>query len=403
MRVATGKCYNSASRAIQLVNYFGGPQPLLLTLMIGCFTMFTLSKRCNLGNDFSNNQAQPLDSTLQEASLLLFNTTGLNTLMDLFDHGRRQHNRRLILVCSTQHHLCGGIGDRVRGIPFAISLAFMSERQLIIHPSILTNAPVFNGSTNTNHFAFVDGGCEDGRRAQALMDSSASDLYVTSNCLFTSPPHKPNTLGDKVVRTMNSMAEECADPYLCGAAIIHQTEAFREPLAKAQRLVASLFMLPYRHYAALHIRSGGSNIDTGNGLVAATPWSDGYATHVPQMWIDAFRNFSFKNCQRPIAVVSDSARLVSELRFAASDNVMLTQCCDQPLHRDRSRRDGFFFQEIIDLYILARANHVVAGIGGFGLLGKYWLGKKGPRLTIATELDEIQAAMRSIATEALCD
>jgi len=62
-------------------------------------------------------------------------------------------------------------------------------------------------------------------------------------------------------------------------------------------------------------------------------------------------------------VVSDSARVISELRFVTGDRLMITNCCDQALHRDRTQRKEFFFQEVTDLFLMARSRLIISGIG----------------------------------------
>ena len=154
---------------------------------------------------------------------------------------------------------------------------------------------------------------------------------------------------------------------------------------------------------AQRVRAGGSVINVDGKGVPAVSWTDGYGTDVPQTWIETFKRFSYRNCRRPLAVISDSVRVMSELRFAASDKLILFNCCNQPLHRDRLSEEGFFYQEVIDLFILARSSRIVSGVGGFFLLGKYWLGIDGPKITRATNKKEIDAAMAELLAEASCD
>ena len=93
---------------------------------------------------------------------------------------------------------------------------------------------------------------------------------------------------------------------------------------------------------------------------------------------------------------------MSEVQFAAGDGLMVTKCCSQPLHRDRTHRQEFFLQEIIDLFILARSRKIIAGDGGFALLGRYWLGRDGPEMEVAKNKEEIQRQMENIWLESDC-
>jgi hypothetical protein len=49
-------------------------------------------------------------------------------------------------------------------------------------------------------------------------------------------------------------------------------------------------LLEHGNYVALHIRTGSNNLRlNGHAKVQAIPYEDGYATKIPQYWIDAFR------------------------------------------------------------------------------------------------------------------
>ena len=110
---------------------------------------------------------------------------------------------------------------------------------------------------------------------------------------------------------------------------------FREGLALARHIVEHLPMLHFRNYTALHIRAGGSTIDIGGVQTEAVPWSDAHVSPLAQTWIDTFRKQDFTKCKDELAVISDSTRVVSEIRYSAQDRIMVTNCCRQPLHRDR--------------------------------------------------------------------
>ena len=49
----------------------------------------------------------------------------------------RNRQRKMTYVCSPSQ--CSGIADRIRGLPFALALALQTDRQLVIHPSILAS------------------------------------------------------------------------------------------------------------------------------------------------------------------------------------------------------------------------------------------------------------------------
>jgi hypothetical protein len=208
--------------------------------------------------------------------------------------------------------------------------------------------------------------------------------------------------GDTDKSSLDAIRRECNIPHLCGAAALHHTEVFRSNLAVARSIAESLSTwLPATNYTALHIRAGGSLVDIG-GPVNAVPWHDGHDSDIPQWWIDGFRKSLYQTCHKNLAVVSDSARVLSELQYAVQDRLVIAHCCAQALHRDRYMNKAFFFQEVVDLFILARSRQIVGGMGGFSRLGKYWLGGKGPELVIVKSAQDMNTAMHNILTDAQC-
>jgi len=331
-----------------------------------------------------------------------FQNSGINSFLSVLEEVVQPKANRIVLMCVVgQFGLCGGIGDRIKGIPYAVALARISDRQLILHPSLLANGPFDKNVTFESHHHFVDGGCTK-ENVEILMKSDAETIFITVNC----DPFDPSIflLQHTQLITLQTIKEECSIPYLCGAAAIHQAEAFRDGLNIARRLVAAMPMLQYRNYTALHVRAGGSKLTIDSDYtIKALGWEDGYASGVPQHWIDVFKETASSiQCDKYIAIVSDSVRVVSELQFAAGDGLMITRCCSQPLHRDRTRRQEFFLQEMIDLFILAHSRKIIAGYGGFAVLGRYWLGNDGPEMEVVKSKEEIQSQMERLRLESLC-
>lgn len=90
-------------------------------------------------------------------SLPISNTTGLETFIHVLRNvGRRQ--AQLILLCPIASMSCGGIADRTKGAAFAVMLALISNRELKVHDSILTNKNI-SDFKNGKHFEFVDDRC----------------------------------------------------------------------------------------------------------------------------------------------------------------------------------------------------------------------------------------------------
>jgi len=322
-----------------------------------------------------------------------FHNSEINSFLSTYEETVQPQARRIVLMCIVgQFGLCGGIGDRIRGIPYAIALALISGRQLILHPSLLSNGPFPQNLTSESHYHFIDGNCKD-EYVESLRQSKAETIFITVNCY----PLDPSTLllQQTQLIALRTIKEECSIPHLCGAAVIHQTDVFKDGIDIARRLVAALPTLQYRNYTALHVRAFYT--------IKALGWDDTYVSDIPQHWINAFRERPPSIlCQKHLAIVSDSVRLVSEVQSAAGDGLMVTKCCSQPLHRDRTHRQEFFLQEIIDLFILARSRKIIAGDGGFALLGRYWLGRDGPEMEVAKNKEEIQRQMENIWRESDC-
>lgn len=342
---------------------------------------------------------------LTNGTIITFDTSGIESFMMVFHNASQPRTRRLVLICASSFFQCGGIADRTRGIPYALSLAVMTGRQFVVHPSVMTNGAVFpDQSPPRPHYTFVDDYCDQLELLEGLSEEISEDIYVTSNCKWSTPNRKSLPGGMIPGPSVDAILHECGGvPHRCGAAVIHSTDAFSAEITRAQIVVASLIMLPYRNYTALHIRAGGSTMAINNSTVPAVPWVDGHASSVPQAWINLFHTRQFHHCNQNLGIVSDSQRLVSELRLAASDDLALIHCCSQPLHRDRYTGERFPMQEVIDLYVLSRSQHIIATHGGFGILGRYWLGGPGPSLTIARLPEEVNALKDVIINEAACE
>jgi hypothetical protein len=330
-----------------------------------------------------------------------FHDSGISSFLSLYEQAIQPQVSRIVLMCIVgQFGACGGIGDRIYGIPYAVALALISGRQLILHPSLLSNGPSITNLTSGSHHRFLDSGCTH-ENVNSFKEATEETIYITVNCY----PLDPSTLllQQTQLTALRTIQEECSIPHLCGAAVIHQTDVFKDGIDIARRLIAALPMLQYRNYTALHVRAGGSNLMIDNYTTKALGWGDNYVSDVPQHWINAFRERPPSIfCQKHLAIVSDSVRLVSEVQFAAGDGLMITRCCSQPLHRDRTHRQEFFLQEIVDLFMLARSRKIIAGIGRFAVLGRYWLGRDGPEMVVAKTKEEIQRQMESIWHESDC-
>lgn len=106
-----------------------------------------------------------------------------------------------------------------------------------------------------------------------------------------------------------------------------------------------------------------------------------------------------------MVVISNSARVNSELQFAARGRLQLTHCCSQATHISKADIQGSFpQQEAVDLFLLARARRIVASVWGFAVLGRYWMGRQGaPELIQAKSQEEVRQAMRALLVESGCE
>jgi hypothetical protein len=373
----------------------------------------------------SSSTSKDADDDVRRVQAAKFQASGIPTFLAAYHEATRPRARRLVLLC---HEGCGGIADRIQGIPYAMGLAVMMRRQFVVHPSLLTNGNFPADILETTVHFFIDGYCSDAATLQKLLsEDDASTVYVKANCdapldpsFFlentsedendsngsntTSEGGKVSDNEEPLVTVLQKIRTECRVPHLCGAAVIHQVDCFREGLALARHTAEHLLMLPFRNYTALHIRAGGSKINIEGVQTEAVPWSDAHVSTLAQTWIDTFRKQDYTNCKDDLAVISDSTRVVSEIRYSAQDRIMVTNCCRQPLHRDRYvDQQGFFLQEVIDLFILARSSLLIAGNGGFGLLGRYWLGLEGPDFVVAKAANQIPAAFQKLLKNNLCE
>ncbi len=339
-----------------------------------------------------------------------FNASGLSSFWEAYEQSTAAKAQRLVLMCAVgELGLCGGIGDRLRGIPYAVAVSLLSNRQLVIDTSLMSTGNLPGGLKPSDHFYLVDGECNP-TNLNRVIASPLQTLYVTANCMALDPGAISSTTSmsvsdPRVLDLLLEVRQECHVPYVCGAAVAHSLPLWAANMASVWRFVQTLPMLTPQKYTGLHIRAGGSSLDYDEHVVKALPWEDAYASDIPRLWVRAFKDMSVSyHCQNPIAVVSDSSRLMAELQHQAYDRLPIVHCCTQPLHRDRTQRPEFFWQEVLDLFVLARAREIIGGNGGFAVLGQHWMGNSDriPPLVVAKSEGEIKEAMRRLLDSADC-
>jgi hypothetical protein len=385
---------------------------ILSTLIIGALIIADDSKAwCNIQRDYLYKVDASASSLLQSTSPHFtkdFATSGISSAIAAFEHASSPRPNRITVICDSR---CSGIGDRIRGLPFATSLALLLDRQLVIDQSLLSYVP-----RDATPFYFRHD-CSEAAPIGMIHDLSKVDdpnIFITSSC-SSLPNWSAVQIGadEQVLSLLEGIRNECGSQngehslYLCGAAFIHRIEFLQAPIKEAYNVVKALEpLLPNAAYTAIHIRAGGSNVSVGGATDAqfrAVPWNDGYVSDIATKWVQAFQTISYTGCTRNIAVISDSIRTISEIRFAARDRILVTHCCDQPLHRAKTKRLEFFRQEVIDLFLLARAGKIYAGNGHFVTLGAYWLGANGPLITRVASAEDIKQVLIQILSESGCE
>ena len=79
---------------------------------------------------------------------------------------------------------CGGLADRARGLAFVAGLAILTDRQLVVHPSIMSNRDLPLNLTGAARFMFHDNCDEETtiEKIHALRNTTEEIIYITSIC-----------------------------------------------------------------------------------------------------------------------------------------------------------------------------------------------------------------------------
>jgi hypothetical protein len=118
------------------------------------------SSASTVASSFTSRDA---DDDVRRVQTAKFQASGISTFLAAYHEATRPRTKRLVLLC---HEGCGGIADRIQGIPYAMGLAVMMKRQ-ICGSSILVDkrgVPA-NILEATVHF-FIDGYCSDAATLQ---------------------------------------------------------------------------------------------------------------------------------------------------------------------------------------------------------------------------------------------
>jgi hypothetical protein len=247
-----------------------------------------------------------------------------------------------------------GLSDRIKGIPMIVALAYLSNRRLVIQPSLFMSGQVSTGKQQ--YILDCGGGHDDQDLLTRVLHDPAEVITVSSNYYHWEP--FTSAFEHLVDDQVQAVMKQCADTHLCGAAAVHTHRALAEDLMSVYKTARALMVrvLSERNYTVLHIRTGASQITiqgTHDSVPASAFW-DALDTSDSQAWIDAFAGARIAQCEAPVALISDSSRVVGELQHLARDALTLVRCCSQPMHVMASSRPGEFpFQVCRVLYCLA--------------------------------------------------
>lgn len=301
-----------------------------------------------------------------EQQVVLYNFSGVkpNELEILKSINSPLHSKRILVTCCKSRGLCGGSGDRIRGLSYIASLAADMGTNLTIHPSYAFGFPQIC-DTNKPYLRLVDGSQDRAPNFQDIFLEN-DEVQISSN--WDTPRE-----GSPLTGWCNS--------YECGNLLYHYFAPPAEGLFKALSFANSFLDNWSRNSTVLHVRAGGSKIKVGDSTVQALKWGDGYETEFPNQilaWASSLnRNI---RCKSPMTLISDSLRFSSELSYLAPEGLQILRCCVSPIHVDRSRGEANVdpsMQQYFDLLVMAKSYKIFTTSGGFAKLGASFLGSPG--------------------------
>lgn len=264
-----------------------------------------------------------------------------------------------LVICCKGRGLCGGTGDRVRGLTFIASLAIEMHTNLTIHPSYAFGVPQ-NCDTNIPYLNLVDGA--------EIPD--IKDMFHTNDVVQISSNWERPIRG--------SPLNEWCTSYQCGNLVHHLLSPPEKILTRALSFADTFLEIWSREMSVvLHVRAGGSQINVHNSTSPAVTWDDGHKSTMPNLildWASSLRRDL--QCKSTLLIISDSASFSYEFTRRAPQGLQVPRCCIAPVHPDRSKviNDApFQLQQYFDLLLIANANVIFTTTGGFAKLGSSFL------------------------------
>ncbi|KAI8103525.1 hypothetical protein M9435_004862 [Picochlorum sp. BPE23] len=282
-----------------------------------------------------------------------YSSVDADTLRILEGINSPRNSRKFIVRCCRGWGLCGGSGDRIRGLSFIISLADELHANITIDPSYAFGPPQTCDS-NTPYIWLVD--------TARLPDLNAvfaerNEIQITSN---REEPKK------------GTQFDGWCHSYQCGNLILSFFSRPSKPLMQASSFVDDfLEHWTTGSHVSLHVRTGGSEIRVGrDAVVPAVPWSDGFSSGLPNRILDWAGSLPRDlTCKSSLVLASDSVRFATELSIRMPHGVNMPRCCTVPSHSDRSSINSVqAIQQYVDLLLMARSEHIFSTIGGFSKL-----------------------------------
>lgn len=270
-----------------------------------------------------------------------------------------RHSRKFIVKCCRERGLCGGSGDRIRGLSFIASLADELHANISIDPSYAFGPPQT---------------CDRSKPYVWLVDTAT---LPDVNALFAQNPIIQITSNWEKPKKGTRFDGWC-DSYQCGNLVLSFFSKRTRPFLQAYSFVEDfLEHWTSGSHVSLHVRTGGSNIRVGrDALVPAVPWDDGFSSGLPNRILDWAESLPRSlTCNSSLILASDSVRFATELSLRMPHGVNMPRCCTVPSHSDRSSIAGVqAVQQYVDLLLMARAEHIFSTVGGFSKLASSFVG-----------------------------
>ena len=332
----------------------------------------------------------------------------------------------------TVHGPHGGLGDRVRGVYACAMAALLTNRILLIEPSILLKQEDPQGVD-----ASVIDTKECYKRIVSTALSSRASVRIATNCVWQDKYTQlaidvlPGALSPKRSAAVQAMLSHCGGSlkvgdlsqsncadyagtgcyeipraYQCGPMLLHAAYATQQPeMAQLLWSVHALYstwrtVLAPKGYNAIHFRTGHSTLHLDKSMtLPSTPWPDAeWCGERCTSWLQAGDSIAKQHKPTlPVAISSDSTIMIGLLQSRMWNSLRLLHCCAGAVHVARGgaishEQDMSILQQnLFDLVMMGGAKRLFVDLGHFWSLGLFWWGNstdtqvhidRGPATTI---------------------